>query len=47
MAGAHFDEMVATKPTPESWKPAAGLEKADRKYLLPVSAYSGYSQSPE
>ena len=37
MAGAHFDEMVATKPPVEPWFPAAAMEQADRKLLRPES----------
>ena len=36
-AGAHFDEMVATKPPVDPSLPAAAMEQADRKSLRPES----------
>jgi hypothetical protein len=37
MAGAHFDEMVSTKPPVDPKLPAAAMEQADRKSLRPES----------
>jgi hypothetical protein len=36
LAGAHFDEMVATKLPVKPWFPAAAMEQADRKSLRPL-----------
>jgi hypothetical protein len=38
IAGAHFDEVMATKLPVEPRSPMAGLEEADRYWLRQVSA---------
>lgn len=48
MAGAHFDEMVASKPPVDPSFPAAATEQAGRKSLRPESLHNGrfiYSDS--